>query len=328
MVCPKCGNDMGTAMYCNNCNTYPFKEKEPFEWKKTFKITGIAIGCFVIFMGILVGIIELGEKREYNEKINAQYEEIYQEFLDGEYYSALIGIDEFQKSRDHENQTLSKKYSDLYQQIEEKIYGNIFSSTDATEIETFCRNYIEYFPNGAHITEVNKKYSEILNTLAPIEIKEAIQNISNGEYLEADRILNSIVNNDKISKEYIDEAQSIKDSISEIVAYETPIRASIQELLTNATNYSNRKVILTTDVIVVGVDRERQMLITSPVSSDSALGYDYSFSLEIYYGNMSNQSRWGSLSSNDKVKLNYVDGRFKIYANRNNSGYIDAKSIS
>ena len=327
MICPKCGNDIGNSLYCNNCNTYPFKDKEPVQSKKTSKITGITIGCFVLFICILIGASVISDNNKKYEKMNDKYDETYQAFLNGEYYSVISDIKEFNESANKENNTLSEKYEDLYQQTEAKIYDSIFSSTDNEEVATLCGNYIEYFPNGIHISEVDKKYAEILNVLAPMKINEAKQSIDKGEYLEANRILNSIVNNDKISKQYINEAKGIKNNISKIVEYETPVSASIQDLLTDAEYYNMRKITLTTDVVVTSVDRERKMLYTCAVSDDDVLGYDYSFAIEIYYGNMYNQSRWGSLSAKDKIKLNFVSGRFKIYSNRNNSGYIDAESI-
>ena len=305
-----------------------FKDKRNTPKKQFFKIFGITIACWAVFMCILIGAFTISDNNKKYKEMNAYYDDTYQAFLNGEYYSVISDIKKFNESADKENNTLSKKYEDLYKQTEAKIYDSIFSSSDNEEVATLCSNYIEYFPNGIHISEVDKKYAEILNVLTPIKINEAKQSIDKGDYLEADGILNSIVNNDKISKQYIDEAQIIKNNISEIVKYETPVQASIQDLLTNAEYYNMRKITLTTDVVVTSVDRERKMLYTCAVSDDDVLGYDYSFAIEIYYGNMSNQSRWGSLSANDKIKLNFVSGRFKIYANRNNSGYIDAESIS
>lgn len=331
MNCPKCGNELREDMFCDNCKEYLFNMDKPKKGdaaKSWIKFFGITLFCCALFACIVVGVIEIGEKREYQKEMMAQYERTYQDFLDEKYYSVITDINEFKNSSDSKDEDMQKKYNELYQQTEEAMYGKIFLESDNENAESLCRNYIEYFPNNSHITEVNKKYSEILNTLAPIRISEARKNISEGEYLEADRILGSIVGNDKISTQYVNEAKTIKDSISEIVKYETPIYVSIQDLLSDATYYNNRKVNLTTNVIVTAVDRERKMLLVCPVSDNSSLGYDYSFSLEIYYGTLSNQSKWGSISSNDDVELNYVSGRFKIYANRSNSGYIEAESIN
>ena len=327
MTCPKCGNDMENSMYCSNCNTYPFKDKQVNEWKKTLKITIITIGCFVLLFAAIMGVTEISYKQKINEEINAEYEEIYEEYENEEYYSALSSIESF-KSHHKDNKKIIDKIEELSDDIETALYNNISSESDIEKAKKFCSDYIEFFPNSSRLTEVNKKYSEIINALAPIRIAEAKQCISAGEYLEANQILGNIADNDKISKQYINEAQGIKNSISEIVKYETPVNASVQDLLSDAIYYSNRKVILTSDVIVASVDRERKMLLVYPVSDNTSLGYDYSFPLEIYYGALSNQSRWGSISSNDDTELNYIKGRFKIYSNRNNSGYIEAEDLN
>lgn len=56
MICPKCGNDMGDSLYCDNCNTYPFKDKQPVQWKKTLKIFGVTLGCCVLLISVIIGI--------------------------------------------------------------------------------------------------------------------------------------------------------------------------------------------------------------------------------------------------------------------------------
>ena len=45
------------------------------------------------------------------------------------------------------------------------------------------------------------------------------------------------------------------------------------------------------------------------------------------YGNLSNPSTWGSISAADFIKLTSIGGKFKIYANRRNEGYIDAENL-
>ena len=98
MICPNCGNDMGNSMYCSNCNTYPFKDKESYDWKKAFKTMGITIGislaCIAVLVVIFIGIDEFNQKKEYNEEISTKYEEISEEYSDKEYYSALSHIKE------------------------------------------------------------------------------------------------------------------------------------------------------------------------------------------------------------------------------------------
>ena len=103
MICPKCGNDMGTSMYCNNCNTYPFKEKEPFQWKKTFKIMGITVGCILAFTMIVVGITELSERRSYNEETTSQYNEPNKESQTDEAVENYTYPDEQNEQKDDDN---------------------------------------------------------------------------------------------------------------------------------------------------------------------------------------------------------------------------------
>lgn len=210
MICPKCGNDMGTSVYCNNCNTYPFKEKAPIEWKKTFKITGIAIGCFVIFMGILVGIIELGEKREYNKTVNAQYEEIYQEFLDDDYYSALSLMKDFQNDYD-DNKKMMTKASKLSKEIESELYNKI-KSTDMAISE--CNTYLEFYPQGQYVSEVKESLTVYQEKQAIQDISEAKKAIQNKDFLEADSILQSIINDTTISEDTKKQAREVLNPIA------------------------------------------------------------------------------------------------------------------
>lgn len=141
-------------------------------------------------------------------------------------------------------------------------------------------------------------------------------------------ILEQVINDKNVSSQFIDEASKLAKSIEERVTYETPVSVSMKTLLSNAAEYNGRKVLLTDDVIVYNVDRERQMLSVWLADDENEwFGYDYSFGLEIYYGNLSNPSTWGSISAADFIKLTSIGGKFKIYANRRNEGYIDAEYL-
>lgn len=68
MKCPKCGNDMGNSIYCDNCKIYPFKDKEPIQLKKNLKIFGVALSCCVLIAVLSVIIVEIADNDVSNER--------------------------------------------------------------------------------------------------------------------------------------------------------------------------------------------------------------------------------------------------------------------
>lgn len=299
--------------------------------KSLLKILGITIGAFAVVLGLVFGIIHFQEKQAEEKRIKAAYEDIQTEYNNGNYSGAITEIERFNKLYADENTKLNDKVTALSEQVEEKIFLEISAAKDDTGIETACRQYINYYPNGKHIAEANTILAETSERLAPQRIQQAKTLISSGDgddILEANRLLEQVINDKNVSSQYINEASKLAKNIEKRVAYETAESVSMIWLLTDATEYNGKKVSLIEDVIVRSVDRERKMLYVCLADDENYVGYDSSFYMEIYYGNLENASKWGSISSGDHIKLTSVRGRFKIYANRKNEGYIDAEYLS
>lgn len=216
MICPKCGNDMGNSMYCNNCNTYPFKEKEPFQWKSTLKIFVITIGCFVMLFAVIMGVLEISSKQKSNKQINAEYEDIYAEYENEEYYSALSQIDSFKK-RHGDNKKMMNKISDLSNDIESELYNKIKSASMAL---SECNTYLEFYPDGKYSKEVNELLTAFSEKQAVLDIGEARKAINNNEFVKADSLLQSIIDNTKVSESTKNQAREVLKPIENQVLAE------------------------------------------------------------------------------------------------------------
>lgn len=100
MICPKCGNSLREDMFCENCKEYLFNMDKPKKGdavKSWLKVFGITIGCFAVFIGIVIGIVEIGEKQAYNN------EEIYQEYSEDEQTDNANKTDKNNLTQNHSN---------------------------------------------------------------------------------------------------------------------------------------------------------------------------------------------------------------------------------
>ena len=219
MNCPKCGNSLREDMFCENCKEYLFNMDKPKKGdtaKSWLKVFGITLGCCAIFVCIIVGLIEIGEKREYQKEITAQYEKIYQEYSDKDYYSALSDIKNLRNTY-ADNKKMLVKISNLSNDIELELYEDIKSADIAI---SDCNTYLEFYPNGKYVEEVNKLLITFSEKQAIQDINKAKVAISKNDVLEADSILQSIIDNTNVSEKTKKDAREVLKPIADKVTAE------------------------------------------------------------------------------------------------------------
>lgn len=219
MNCPKCGNSLREDMFCENCKEYLFNMDKPKKGdtaKSWLKVFGITLGCCAIFVCIIVGVIEIGEKREYQKEITAQYEKIYQEYSDKDYYSALSDIKNLRNTY-ADNKKMLVKISNLSNDIELELYEDIKSADIAI---SDCNTYLEFYPNGKYVEEVNKLLITFSEKQAIQDINKAKVAISKNDVLEADSILQSIIDNTNVSENTKKDAREVLKPIADKVTAE------------------------------------------------------------------------------------------------------------
>lgn len=297
----------------------------------------------IIFMFLLFSILLIillwnfisftRDKNKYIENARSAIDTIEQNISDANYSDAVSSLDYYKKNYEgnthkynkylSEDMNADSVYNKYMIEIEESLYEKILNESNLEDKESYCNNYLSIFPDGKSNNSVNEILSNLSDDLAPIRLNEANKLIEEGKYEEADDILSRITNSDNISENYKNNAQQIRDRID----YKIPRYTSLMDLLTYATDYNMRKVKLIEDMIAVNVDRERQMILTYPISEDSVYGYDISKDFYIDYRHLSDKTKWSNVSPDNPIKITTVTGTFKIFSNRNNMGYIEADNI-
>lgn len=243
-------------------------------------------------------------------------------YANQDYSSALDKIEDFNNKYAEEDKETAKKVNEIAENIENEIYKKISENEDNESIEIACNNYLSYFPEGKYKEDVNNLLAETAKKLAPERLEEAKTAIKEGDVLEADRLLDKVIES---NTEYSAEAKEFSEKIAAQVELDTPKRLSVSDLLSSGAEYRGQMVRVTDKLLVVNIDHERQMLVVWPMDGEYA---DSSFPMEIYYGNLSNASKWGKTSISPEAPVYVtVSGRYKIYANRKNIGYIEADSL-
>lgn len=299
-------------------------EQQKRQLKVSFIIVTIVIVMFIAAMSTvpLIQFIRSSHSRDSVDPMASCLTDIYTSYENKEYTRALGKISEFRNK--YPDTERLQEISQIETKIDEEMYALVASAVDAENVEQYGDSYLSSFPNGAHATEVKEQLNSAADKLAPERIAEAKKQISQGDVLSADSLLKKVIDG-HASPQYVQQAQQLSDGIAKQVEFETPLYVTVEDLSVDALKYLGRKIEISDRLLVISVDRERQMLYTCPISSGDTVDYD--FPIEIYYGKMSNSSDWGRISRNDKVKIK-VQGRFRIYANQKNSGYCEATSIS
>lgn len=215
MNCPKCGNTLREDMFCENCNEYLTNADTPKKGKpkkSLIKILVIIAACYTVSMCILLGVIKISENREYQKKLNTRYEEIYQEYLDNDYYSALNDINSF-KDTCNDKKMLSK-LSGLLNEIELTLYNDI-NSADIAISES--NTYLEFFPDGKYADEVTDLLTVFIEKQAVQDIDKAKKAIKENDILKAGSLLQSVIDNAKVSENTKQQAQELFDPIADKV---------------------------------------------------------------------------------------------------------------
>lgn len=302
--------------------------------RKKHLIIGVSIILGILIIVLLWNFMAfISDKNEYIEEARSTIDNIEQNISNGNYSDAISSLEYYKEeygNNDHKyNKYLSEDmnadsvYDKHMSEIENSLYEKISNEQNLESKESYCNEYLSTFPNGQYIESVNEILVDLSDELVSDRFEEVNELISEGEYEEADTILAKIINSNNISEIYKNEAQQIRDSI----AYKIPQYVSLMDLLTYATDYNMREVKLVEDIIAVNVDRERQMILTYPVSEDSTYGFDTSKAFYIDYRNLSDKTKWSNVSPDNTIKITMVTGTFKIYSNRNNMGYIEADNI-
>lgn len=198
MNCPKCENELREDMFCENCNEYLFnmdKDKKSDIAKSWLKVFGITVGCFALLICILIGVLTISDSHKYNEELNSKYEEICQYISDNNYQSALNCLEIFKKDYSDKKKAVSK-INELNSDIEIKLYeSRNFEDSGIAN----CELYLEYYPNGKYENEIKQSLLELSEKEAVKNIDKATSYIQKNDVLNADSILQEIVNNTYVS---------------------------------------------------------------------------------------------------------------------------------
>lgn len=217
MNCPKCENELREDMFCENCNEYLFnmdKDKKSDIAKSWLKVFGITVGCFALLICILIGVLTISDSHKYNEELNSKYEEICQYISDNNYQSALNCLEIFKKDYSDKKKAVSK-INELNSDIEIKLYeSRNFEDSGIAN----CELYLEYYPNGKYENEIKQSLLELSEKEAVKNIDKATSYIQKNDVLNADSILQEIVNNTYVSEDTKKQANDLINSISSKVA--------------------------------------------------------------------------------------------------------------
>lgn len=106
----------------------------------------------------------------------------------------------------------------------------------------------------------------------------------------------------------------------------TPESVSLKTLLANAADYNGKYVVITDDLRVLHNDLENRIYSTRLSTGPLFVNYDSSFSLNIYYSYLDDANEWAELSTKDCPAIR-AEGIFRIYENKQNTGYLEAKKL-
>lgn len=194
-----------------------FKDKQNTPKKQFFKIFGITIAAVLIFIGIFMVIIQVIESNDFNERINARYNNIVTEVDDEDFDSALQDLKIFKDDYGSESKKISLKISELENDIELKLYNNRSSEDIGISV---CETYLEYYPNGKYTDEIKNSLSELSEKQATENINTAKSYISKNDVLAANDELQSVINNSYVSDSLKQQADELSKSIASKVADE------------------------------------------------------------------------------------------------------------
>ena len=307
--------------------------------KPDAKIT-MRLFILLIVIALIMCVFSLTSCSSKNKKeAESQLEKIEKYIRDNQQWIALIEIRKFYaKEYADDFQTIRQRIDNIYNDIEDSAYNDIFGRAvyDIPLTRNYyaggkCDSYINGFPNGRYMEEVEllrvdyyEKFIDDLRDAMVLAVETgSIKGLEKADeayydcipYLRQQKILDE--HSFELLKEVIesDEYKALKEQLTE----RKPISVDIKTLLSNASKYSLKYVAISEPLIIIEVDRERKTLIV-------CLENDSSFRIEVRYDNANITKDWGMVSSNDQIKVK-VSGIFTIYADRNNTGYIEAVSI-
>lgn len=228
-ICKNCGYEVSpNEQFCSNCggtnmefsdteNNTLYNSKldsdDSFSKKKLIILSCIII-CFITSIFILSHIANT------NANIQNYYARIQQNTKNGNYEKALNDIESFSANYGRKAK-LAQKASQLKADVEEKAYKNIVDNDEDDKKVTACNKYISYFPNGKYTAKVKKTLADTSIKVAKKNIDKAQENISNGEFISANNLLQQVVNDKNITQQDIkEEAQKLSKSISRQVKNE------------------------------------------------------------------------------------------------------------
>lgn len=148
-------------------------------------------------------------------------------YANQDYDSAIDKIEDFRTLYAEKDQKRAAEVEKIADEIEKILFENISSKSNDKEIEAACNEYLDYFSNGQYIDSVKSQLAEAIERIAIEDINTAKEYIDNKDYLEADSLLQNIINNTKVSEKTIGQAQELANSIANTVKTEKAKKAIV-----------------------------------------------------------------------------------------------------
>lgn len=170
----------------------------------------------ICIIGISAALILAGCSNEAQTSLT----DIQTAYANQDYDSAMDEIDNFKTLYAEKDPELLAEVEKISSNIEKSLFEKISSQNSAEDIETACNEYLDHFPNGQYIDSVNSRLAEAAERKAIEDINTAKEYIENKDYLEADNLLQNVINSTNVAEETIGQAKELADSIANRVATE------------------------------------------------------------------------------------------------------------
>ncbi len=179
-ICPKCGKQIEGDV-CKSCQTGNTKQNNEKKTESKVGEMNIVSGIFFGFVALLIITLscwvysygnhvfaEIAAERAERKAAQECCEDAFTHYENGSYYESLnLIVNEYNVNHRGVLPEKDSKVDKLYNDIEKDLYEGIKSYDSSSPINKLaldaCNDYIEYYPNGKHISEAKSIKDEILN---------------------------------------------------------------------------------------------------------------------------------------------------------------------